>query len=277
MNLSSPVKICQYFCSEVEKNIKSIATDEYEGKMQGYLLEDHKLTPQEVELIKSQIPIELLHPLQPVRGNPSPISPLQIPIYCHGSYYVAHFILSQRHPEIYARYTGDSVTLHDFIDNPSKPIVLSTDAPITSMILFAMIQQILQHYGHGFIKDYHRADGFRRMVREHLFQSKYWESNNVDDHHSLYALFLEVLYWHDYADYAGTFGDELDAFPLQCEMSEIFYNPRHPQYNGLGPRLDALDLNWRIDPTLDAHWHSENTDKSLSALIAIIERSLSSP
>lgn len=277
MNLSSPAKIVQYFCSEVEKELDEIVTGEYRGHFMEQNIENCRLTFEESELIKDQMPTELLFPFQPIRGNPSPISPLLLPRYCYCSYGVAKFLLRRRYPNLFTNSTYDPVTLHDFKTNPSKRFVLSNDKPITSLILFGMIQQMLQQYGHGFIGESYKAEVFRKLVREYLFNSLYWTSDNHEDHHSLYALFLEATYWHDYADMAGTFGDEPRAFSLLCEISEIFYNPKHPQHNGIGARLDALDMNWRVNTELDGHWHNDATDKSLPNLISIIEKSLASP
>lgn len=268
MQFPTPESIVDYLLKETEQSL-GFTYEDLISRENGTKFPESEatLTPQEQDLIRKQLPREILYPLDPIRGNPSHISPMTLVEYLERASDIAKYIVLTRYSRI--PYTSDTVTLYAGKSVESLPFTIDPKNPIPTVIYIGMIQEILQQYGHNNLGSGFRVDRFRTLVRDYLLKSPL-SQGDIEDQRSLYSKYVDAVYVSNVADFMGYFAE----YPVIIEVTDRLYNPKNSNYNGLGLELDRLHINWRSLPEIsDFRIDDFGTEEALiDAIIPIIQK-----
>lgn len=235
-------------------------------------LQELALTPTEREMILAGLPRELLHPFEPIRGNPSPISPMYLVEYLDQVVtYLAYYILENRYS--LGHISSSTITLHDWnkpIQESSQEFNIDPTNPIPTLAYEGLIQQFLQEHGHHNRGESHEAKEFRRLVRQYLLESPL-ATGSVEDQQILYSQYVDAIFWSDVGLFYGGGVDFSDGLAI----TDVLYNKRNPNYTGLGDDLDRFHLNWRmLQSVIDYDKDDKTEDEIIADILQIIREAL---
>lgn len=274
MQFPTSKSIIDYLLKTAEKGLRY--TYEDIGPKEMTLPESETiLTPSERDLIRKQLPHEILYPLDPIRGNPSYISPSTLVKYLNrvGDGIFKYIVLTR-----YSRepYTSDTVTLYAGIysikrHEESLPFTIDPKNPIPTIVYLGLIQEILQEYGHSNLSGSFNAVQFRKLAQTNLLISPL-STGDVEDQRTLYSWYADAVYTTHVGGYMGYFNE----YSVMIEVTDRLYNPKNLHYNGLGTELDRLHINWRTLPEIEDFRLEdfESEDAMIDAIIPIIEKTL---
>jgi hypothetical protein len=221
--------------------------------------EQLRLTQEERDLITSGLPREIVMPFEPIRGTPSPISPMHFFEYRGSvSRHIATYIRERRHgvtrESNLNSNSNTTVILHYPVKRPqsSMPFKIDPANPIPTLTYLGLINHIVHTYGHGLKEATKERRRFRRLVKTHLLTSPR-AIGTIQDHQVLYSMYVDAVFW-------STLGLEYDIgfdYSTGLIITNRLYNPSDPKYTGFGVELDKFHLNWRWLPEILNYNHGE--------------------
>jgi hypothetical protein len=113
--------------------------------------------------------------------------------------------------------------------NRPKKFTIKPANPIPTLVYIGMIQQFLQQYGHSNLDDSLYAKKFRQIVIHDLIPSPL-STGTLADQATLYTQYVDDIF----KSYVGYYHDYSLPFEITIKVASRLYDPRNPNYTGLG-------------------------------------------